>query len=53
MSDMNEERNVLGVCVLAFLLGVLIVMSLGCAGGAAVRVNGHGAGVGVGVGIDR
>jgi hypothetical protein len=50
---MSEERKSLGLCVLAFLLGVLIVVSMGCAAGAVVRVNGHGAGVGVGVGLDR
>ena len=46
-----SERKALGMCVLAFLLGSLIVMSMGCAAGAGVRVDGHGAGVGAAVEI--
>ena len=53
-----SERKALGMCVLAFLLGSLIVMSMGCRNkstwlraGAGVRVDGHGAGVGAAVEI--
>ena len=49
---MSEGKKAMLMCVLAFVLGSVIVMSMGCAAGAAGRVNGHGAGVGVGVGID-
>ena len=35
---MSEEKKAFGLCMLAFLLGSLIVMSMGCAAGAGVRV---------------
>ena len=48
---MSEERKALGLCVLAFLLGLLIVVSMGCAVGAGVRVDGRGAGAAAAVEI--
>ena len=44
---MSEEKKAFGLCVLAFLLGSLIVMSMGCSAGARVRVDEGGAGAGV------
>ena len=46
-----SERKALGMCVLAFVIGSLIVMSMGCAVGAGVRVDGRGAAAAAGVEI--
>ena len=46
-----SERKALGMCVLAFVLGSLIVMSMGCAAGAGARVDGRGAAAAAGVEI--
>ena len=46
-----SERKALLLCVLAFVLGSVVVMSTGCAVGVGARVNGHGVGVGAGVEI--
>ena len=48
---MSEEKKAFGLCVLAFLLGSLIVMSMGCAAGAGARVDGRGAAAGAAVEI--
>jgi|TARA_R110002051_G_scaffold14251_1_gene46332 hypothetical protein len=46
---MSEGKKALLMCVLALLLGSIVVMSTGCVAGAGVRVNEYGAGVGAGI----
>ena len=43
---MKDSIKAIALCVLAFLLGCVVVMSMGCAVGAGVRVHGYGAEVG-------
>jgi len=39
---MKDNIKAIALCVLAFFLGCAVVMSMGCAVGAGVRVHGHG-----------
>ena len=55
---MSEGKKALLMCILAFVLGCVVVASSGCRNkstwlraGAGVRVDGHGAGIGAGVEI--